>query len=176
MSICVCVSCCNDAATVLHATNRLEAAAALYEEVLKLSPSHAGAASNLAAALHTLGRLGEAGSAYAQAVAAAPNNTVLLSNYAIYLNAVKRYEFALDVLDRAVSFQPVTEDTLATRDALRPLLQQELSKIRACNSTAIDLLQQAKWEEVIEVLTSCGEPAENAAWWFAMAGLTQHMR
>lgn len=161
---------------MLHADNRIEPAAILYDEVLRLQPSHIGAKSNLATALHALGRLGDAGSVYAQAVDDSPNNAVLLSNYAIYLNDVKRYEQALDVLNKALAIEPVTDDTLATRDALVPQLQREIDNMKICKNTAIELVQQAKWDEVISALTSCGEPAENAAWWFAIAGWTQHMR
>lgn len=161
---------------MLHATSRVEQAVVFYDEALRLQPTHAGAASNLATALHGMGRLSDAAPLYAQAVQLSPNNAVLLSNYAIFLNTLKRFQSAYNILMRAVSVEPVSADTIATKDALLPILEREISSINSCKETAIQLVQQGEWDQIVKTLLACGEPAEDAAWWFAIAGMAQHMR
>jgi Flp pilus assembly protein TadD len=161
---------------VLHATSRVEQAVVFYDEALRLRPTHSGAASNLATALHGMGRMADAAPLYVQAVQLSPNNAVLLSNYAIFLNSLKRFQSAYNILMRALSIEPVSADTIVTRDALLPILEREISTINTCKETAIQLVQQGQWDEVVSTLLACGEPSEDAAWWFAIAGMAQHMR
>lgn len=89
-----------------HASGRLEAAAAIYREVLRLAPGQTEAAANLGAILRRLRRPGEALAIYDACLALEPEAPLVLANRANLLNDLKRWPQALASADRALAVQP----------------------------------------------------------------------
>jgi tetratricopeptide (TPR) repeat protein len=89
-------------------TSRLNEACTLYQEALRVFPTHSSASENLATALHSLGRLAEALPVYRVALQHPHSltNTVLLQNFATLLHSLDMPQEALDVITRVVELLP----------------------------------------------------------------------
>jgi predicted TPR repeat methyltransferase len=144
----------------LHRTGRLDAAAALYAEILERAPDHPLALDRLAAIHARQGRAEAARALYRRALELVPNNPVLHLGLGQTLNQLHAFADAVPCLRRAVELAP---DAAAPRIGLAFALLYSgaatEARAAAAEATRLDPSNAAAQYVLAKILALGGDPA-----------------
>ena len=144
-------------ASLLRRQGKITEAAAIYDQVLQLNPSHFEALHAFGILSYQLGRLENAELSIGRAARLRPDNAELAYNHACLLQKLNRLEEALAVFDRALAIKPNYLHALVNRGAaLSALSRHEEALVNAGHVIALQPDLPQAWQNCAAVLAALG--------------------